>query len=93
MKLTHYSQVRQVEWSLSSTITQTDKLKTVASDDIQKITVNTFKLVNEQICCIYKHLLSAEIIDADNIYTCPSCENMSCKTILKKGANCTGKSR
>ena len=44
---------------------------------------------NEQICCICEHLHSAEIIDADNIYTCPSCENMSCKTIVKKGANCT----
>ena len=86
VKVTHYSQVRQVEWSLSSTIIQTDKfkLKTVASYDIQKITVNTLTLINEQKCCICKHL-SAEIIDADNIYTCPSCENMLCETIAKKG--------
>ena len=93
MKVTHYSQVWQVEWSLSSIITQTDKfkLKTIASDDIQKITANTLKLINEQKCCISKHLLSAEIIDADSIYTCPSCENIPCKTIVKKGANCTVK--
>ena len=53
VKVTHYSQVRQVEWSLT--------------DDIQKITVNALKLINEQKCCIYKHLLSAEIIDADKV--------------------------
>ena len=75
MKVTHYLQGLQVEWSLSSTITQTDKfkLKTVTSDEIQKITVNMFKLINKQKCSTCKHLLSAEIIDADNIYTCPSC--------------------
>ena len=48
VKITHYSQERQVEWS-SSTITQNDqfKLKAVVYDDIQKITINTLKLVNE----------------------------------------------
>ena len=91
MKVIHYSQVRQVEWSLSLTIIQTDKfkLKTIASDDTQKITVNTLKLLNEQKYC--KDLLSAEIIDADSIYSFSCCENMSCKTIVKKGANCTVK--
>ena len=91
VKVTHYSLVRQVEWSLSSTIIQTDKfkLKAVASDDTQKITVNTLKLINEQKYC--KDLLSAEIIDADNIYSFSCCENMSCETIVKKGANCTVK--
>ena len=48
-------------------------------------------MVNEQKCCICKHLLLAYIIDEDNVYTCPSCENMSCETIVKKGANCTVK--
>ena len=48
-------------------------------------------MVNEQKCCICKHLLPAYIIGQDNIYTCPSCENMSCETIVKKGANCTVK--
>ena len=91
MKVIHYSQVRQVEWSLSLTIIQTDKfkLKTIASDDTQKITVNTLQLLNEQKYC--KDLLSAEIIDADSIYSFSCCENMSCKTIVKKGANCTVK--
>ena len=48
-------------------------------------------MVNEQKFCICKHLLSADIIDEDNIYTCPSCENMSSQTIMKKGENCTVK--
>ena len=92
-KVTHYSQGRQAEWSLSSTITQNDqfKLEAVVHDDIQNLKVNTLKLVNEQKCCICKHLLSTDIIDEDNIYTCSSCENMLCEKIVKKGANCTVK--
>ena len=44
----------------------------------------------KQKCCICKHL-SGEIIDADNIYICPSCENMLFETIVKKAASCTVK--
>ena len=44
----------------------------------------------KQKCCICKHL-SGEIIDADNIYTCPSCENIMFETIVKKAASSTVK--